>query len=483
MTLADFAAFQSLLERQFGFYLNAEQTESLERGVGSRLQALRLGRIEHYLRYLECADDGHEARRLAALLANGETHFLRVPEHFAVLRQHLLPTLLQRRPRSIRIWSAACATGEEAYSIAMAVRELVPTPADTKFEILGTDLSESALETARAGYYASRSLRGLDEERLARYFDAEGSGYRVKPELRCMVRFAYLNLMGHPLPFASENWDVIFCRNVLLYFREAQACKVVSELEKVLADDGYLLSAPSESMRNLSARLRVEQMGGVFIYRKGRMETLLANLRLPRLMPGRRPVASREAVAAEPAAASGWQQDYSRGMAALAAGDLGPEMLAEIQALWAKHPGRAQAGLLLTRAYLATGQAEQAQAAAGELCERNPLLAAAHFVLGLALVQQGLPSESVEHYRRAIYLDADFFPAHYHLARAYRAVGNYRRARVAYRNALAVLERVPYPSWEEYAEKYSYEEWAFTCRQSLQAVEALLTRRVAGLPA
>ena len=486
MTPAEFATFQSLVERRFGLFLNPEQGQALEEALQARMQALRLDCPRHYLRYLDCAGDEREARRLVSLLANTETHFLRVPEHFEVLRMHLIPALVRRGRRVIRIWSAACSTGQELYSIAMVAREYtLACPGAVEFDLLGTDLSDANLQTARAGYYSARCLRGLDGARIERYLVREGEGYRVKPELRAMVHFCYMNLMDHPLPFPSDQkWDIVFCRNVLLYFREAQACKVVAELEKVLASDGYLLAAPSESMRNLSSRLRVQQVGGVFIHGKAKTwgEGMLPNLRLPRLLAARR-LPEAPPAPARPAAEPTGQQDYARCAALVAAGALEGQGLEEIERCCDQEPQQPQWALLLARACLSSGEAERAQRLCETLVEAHPVLAAAHFVLGLALAHRGPVRLSIEHYHRALYLDEDFFPAHYHLARAYRAVGDYRRARNAYRHALAVLERVPYASWQEHAEQFSYEEWVFACRQSLDAVECSLSREVAGLPA
>ncbi len=476
MMLSDFASFQSLLERRFGLYLGPEQEDSLTAAIRRRQHELRLESARHYLRYLECGDDGRELRRLVAAVANNETYFLRVPEHFDALRRQIIPALVRAGRRTIRIWSAACSTGEEVYSLAMAVRELLPNP-DVEFDILGSDISDSALSTARRGFYAPRSLRGLDEPRLARYFNREAGGYQVRPELRSMVRFTYLNLMDHPLPFPPGMiWDVILCRNVLLYFREAQARKVVAELEKVLADDGYLLSAPSESMRDLSPHLVVEHLGETFVHRKGRPDARLPGLRLGRLLPHR-------PAALPPAAPSAWDTAHAAAASLVKNGDLTPATLAQVEQLCDDYPQQPEAALLFARACLAAGDADRALRIAEMLTENQPLVAAGHFLRGAALAYTGQARAGIEHYQRAIYLDPDFFPAHYHLARCYRSLGDYRRARTAYRSALAVLERVPYQSWQEYAEQYSYEEWAFTCRQSLDAVEAAFNRQVAGLPA
>lgn len=486
MNVADYLAFRELLETRFGLHVGEDQAEALRSAVLARAAALHLATPEHYRRYLECADEGQEVRRLASLLANGETHFMRVPEHFAVLREHIIPSFLAAGRRSIRIWSAGCATGEEAYSLAMTVREAAREHGAIRADILGSDLCERSLQVARQGVYGPRSLRGLNADLLARYFTAEPEGQRVRPELAGMVRFGYLNLMDHPLPFPETlRWDVIFCRNVLLYFRDTQARRVAGELERTMADDGYLFFAPSESMRNLETGLTMEQLGGVLVHRKGAVTALLAGLRArgwgrPRGRPAR-----PAALPAQPAPvppAPDWDEDYAAAAGALHAGRLSPELVSEIERLAGRYPERAEAALLLARAYLGLGQADRAQKVAEVLVEGHPLLPAAHFLLGLALSRQGMVRAAIERLSRALYLDRGFFPAHYHLARCYRACGEYRRARVAYRNALAALERVPMEHWHDFGEGYSIQEWQHACRQSLQAVESTLTRLVAGLP-
>jgi chemotaxis protein methyltransferase CheR len=188
------------------------------------------------------------AMKVVEAMATHETSFFRDMHPFDVLRDVVLPELIEARApqRSLRIWSAAASTGQEAYSIAITLREHFAELANWNVSILATDLSSAVLERAREGRYSQIEVnRGLPAPMLLRYFDRDGAGWRARPEIRQMVEFRALNLV-RPWPVLGRV-DLIFLRNVLIYFDVPTKCAVLANVRKVMATDGYLFLGSAET--------------------------------------------------------------------------------------------------------------------------------------------------------------------------------------------------------------------------------------------
>lgn len=191
----------------------------------------------------------------ARFLTIGETYFLREPRALGLVCDQARALLARGAPRPLRVWSAGCCTGEEPYSIALALRRDVPRLPPDKVDILATDLNDAFLDVARAGIYRRWSFRRTDPADLAAFFRPLGDGrFEVDASLRAQVRFAHLNLASAVYPSAATGTlaqDVIFCRNVLMYFAPAQAARVVARLRGCLVDGGWLVVNASEASTRL----------------------------------------------------------------------------------------------------------------------------------------------------------------------------------------------------------------------------------------
>jgi chemotaxis protein methyltransferase CheR len=181
-------------------------------------------------------------------MTTNETSFFRDVHPFELLRTEVVPDLLTKRAatRRLHIWSAAASTGQEAYTIAMTLRENFPQLVGWNVSILGTDLSREVLEKAREGRYAQIEVnRGLPAPMLVRYFDRAGPAWRVKPDLRALVEFKQLNLMGQwPV---MPSMDIVFLRNVLIYFDADTKRDILTRVQRVVAPDGYLFLGAAET--------------------------------------------------------------------------------------------------------------------------------------------------------------------------------------------------------------------------------------------
>ena len=207
-------------------------------------------------------------------LLTQETSFFRYPAVFDALAKKILPQLQEKKfwdnPRTLRIWSAACSTGEEPYSIAIAVADALPFADAWRIEILATDISRRALQHAERGVYSGRSLDNLTPQQLENYFTKTRHGYVVKPRIRRMVTFAPMNLTQ---AVYVGRMDCIFCMNVLMYFSEERRNAVLQRFSECLEPGGYFLLGHAESLNNSSVRLESLVLGDCRIYRKPTKES------------------------------------------------------------------------------------------------------------------------------------------------------------------------------------------------------------------
>jgi chemotaxis protein methyltransferase CheR len=270
------AEASALIAGRLGLDFPPGRQADLERGLLRACKTSPASTPAAYLAWLATMPDSSpEWRRLAGQLTVGETYFFRDRAAFEALERHvLLPMIDARRAEGIarlRIWSAACATGEEPYSLAILLDRLLPDAADWTLTILATDINGEALETARHGCYRQWSFRETSEPIRDRYFRRRGDTFEVDARIRRMVTFAPLNLAEDGYPAVVTNtraMDLILCRNVLMYFtREAQRA-VAGRLQRALVPGGWLLVSPAEASAELFSPLAPLHLPGAIFYRK-----------------------------------------------------------------------------------------------------------------------------------------------------------------------------------------------------------------------
>jgi chemotaxis protein methyltransferase CheR len=260
ITRDDMEKIAGLVYANSGIALRPELKEAM---VVARLQRrLRNCGFETFTDYLEHVEgdqSGGELRLLVDALTTNHTGFMREPQHFEYLASVVVPPLLaSSAARPILAWSAACATGEEPYTMAVTLLECIPAAQHDRIRILASDLATHALDTARAGVYPIDRVSEVPQELLRRYFErgmGEQSGLaRVKRPVRTLVDFRRLNLMA--IESLGHTFDFIFCRNVMFYFDRPARQRVVTMLERHLVPGGYLFVSHSESLSEVQHDLR-----------------------------------------------------------------------------------------------------------------------------------------------------------------------------------------------------------------------------------
>jgi chemotaxis protein methyltransferase CheR len=396
-----------------------------------------------------------------------ETHFFRNPPQIRALRQHVLPELMRQAAgrRTLRIWSAGCSTGEEPYTIAMLVRELIPANAGWDVQIIATDISTRALTAAKAGKYRERSFVMTDPIDRQRFFvlDAESRAYVVRPEVRDLVEFRHHNLVADAPPFEPGEADLVLCRNVTIYFDRDTTKRLMMRMHTTLRDGGYLFLGHAETLWQISTDFSLVSLGDAFLYRRqpddGERRQVLPDRRTedelrPTKADRRRGPSDRRRLAIP--------RRRSESL---------PTIDTPVPQPLPPTPDRDP--LVAVRSAVADGRYDEAADLAGEVVQATPLRAEAYYLHGLALGNLGRDTDALVVLRKAVYLDPDDGFAHFLLAGALERLGEHVAASRSYRAAAATLGERPADAVAPELGGRSVAELASVCEQLAARAETL----------
>lgn len=421
-----------IIERTGHFYYQDKDDLLWER-VRKRMRATGRGDSTQYLALLDDKLSGStEWTRLEAEITIGETFFFRYAEQFAALRDTILPEIIERKAgeRRLRIWSAGCATGAESYSLAILVNELLgPQIEGWRTTIVGTDINESFLEVARQARFGKWALRSMPSGDRDRYFlPGKGEQWQLRPEFRSLVRFErhnLLSLLDGTSPLEFSDFDLILCRNVLIYFHPDTVTQVVGALRDCLSDKGWMLLGHAEPSPVFASMMQALSLPGTVAYRQGEVETTpapkaepaepwtpllpLPAKQAPKAKHAPPPVAPRPAPA-QPAPSPASEPDT---------------LLDQVRDL---------ANL---------GDFRTAHALCGRALAAHPLNPALHLYQGLIAQALNRHDEAEKSFLKGIYLDKSFAMAHYHLGLLLLAQGRPSPGRRSLANAARIATGLP----------------------------------------
>ena len=395
-----------------------------------RLRELGLPSVDAYADLLAAggAPGRHERELLMEHFSTGETYFFRDQGLFGLLAVRILPEIVARRSaqRSLRLWSAGCASGEEAYTLAMLIDEMSPALAGWDVRILGTDINGDAIARASGGTYGQWSFRVLDEARTARYFRKCGREWQIDERLRAMVDFERSDLLLDEAGGGGADaggFDLILCRNVFIYLTPPAVTHIAGKLVAALSDGGYFVPGHGELLGCVPSGLEALTWPDATLYRRpGTASTVRPAPAVPASAPS---VPPRTAPAATSAAG---QPPRQRGSAPRP--DAGPEA--------APDEVLAQAWRDADR-----GAAQAARAACERVIAVSPLDPRPYFLLAQLAEERGAIDEARTLLRKVLYLDPGFVVAHLELADLCVRTGDARRARQMRAQALRELEKMP----------------------------------------
>jgi chemotaxis protein methyltransferase CheR len=270
ITEEEFLLIRGLIYDYCGILLPESMKYLVERRLKPRLDAHGLTNFRDYYRLIKYGrDQQNEFDEIVERITTNESYFFREAYQLNAFTEEILPLITAgRNPNDrIRIWSAGCASGEEPYTIAMLVREAT-TARGYDFDIFGNDISKKVLRLARAGVYRENAFRQTDRQHRERYFRQEGDGWRVTDDIRNSVTFGHVNLMDDSSMVLIANVDVVFCRNVLIYFSAESRIRLIDAFYRKLRPGGFLLLGHSESLINSSTKFELVALKNDIVYRR-----------------------------------------------------------------------------------------------------------------------------------------------------------------------------------------------------------------------
>lgn len=255
----EFQALSTFIYNEYGIKMPPVKKVMLQSRLQKRLRQLNIPTFKEYCKYVFSSAGTEEVIHMMDVVSTNKTDFFREPIHFDFLREVILPEHIAKGKKHIKIWSAGSSSGEEAYSIGITINEFAETKSYIDFQITGTDISTIVLKTASEAIYKESRLEGMPLALKRKYFlkskDAEKQLVKVVPKIRAKIKFGRLNLMDTTFPI-YDTFDVVFCRNTLIYFDRETQEKVITKLCNHLMPSGYFFLGHSESITNMNVPLK-----------------------------------------------------------------------------------------------------------------------------------------------------------------------------------------------------------------------------------
>ncbi|WP_298435970.1 protein-glutamate O-methyltransferase CheR [Geobacter sp.] len=268
----EFRLIRDLIYSHCGLFFDTDAAYLLEKRLGKRLELHHLSGFRDYYHFLKYnRNKDQELADIMDILTTNETYFFREAFQLKAFTDEIIPEIreakLKSGDRSLRIWSAGCSSGEEPYTIAMLLLEMGGF-AGWNVEIIGTDISQRVIQQARKGLYGKSSFRVTDETYIRRYFNEQDGMHRVNDKVRELVTINHLNLLDSNRISLLGRMDVIFCRNVIIYFDQCARRTVIESFHRTLRDGGFLLLGHSESLMNISTAFTLRHLKSDMVYQK-----------------------------------------------------------------------------------------------------------------------------------------------------------------------------------------------------------------------
>lgn len=446
----------AILAAEMGLSFSENRLGDLERGIRAACPSLGFDEPDDcFQRLIRSELSREQIELLASELTIGETYFFREPLSFEALEREVLPSLIEQRRKTTRIlrfWSAGCSSGEEAYSISILLQRLIPDWRDWNITVLATDINPNVLRKAERGIYRPWSFRRNGPELRERYFrSVDGNSWEIRPQVRELVRFAYLNLADpESYPSMATNTsaiDVIFCRNVLMYFSAEGIRQVGSRLGEALMEGGWLILSPSEASRQYFPTLQPVNFPGAIFFRK--MRGWRSHHERPFLpdegetvLPEKRaepPAGEALFVAAAPSEPGGADQDLS----AAAGEKFRQGDFADSAGLLQRHlqqrPGDREALFLLIRSLANAGRLPEALDRCASALAADRLDVSLHYLQAGIQQEMGDLAGAARTLRGVLFLEPDFAMAHFSLGNLLHGMGRSREAQRHLRRADRLL--------------------------------------------
>jgi len=470
--------FKDIVNQRCGLYFKDYDLMNLQQAISLRVDALKIDSPAAYYNFLRFSGKKEEEfRELLNLLTVNHTYFFRNESQFKVLKEKILPEIIQRKLNLkqgkplLRIWSAGCSTGEEPYTIAMIIQEVIADIAVWDIQIMATDASTKVLDQAAKGIYGSSSMLLMPDDYRNKYFEViqinKQEKYKIHDNLKQMVKFSFLNLIDEQYPW---DCDIIFCRNVVIYFENETRIKIMHRMQESLNDQGYILIGHAESLQFLSRQFKMYDWQEAIYYRKLESE-----------------IKPKAGISQELSTEKYIEEIARAQVTAVAPNKKIEDLLVEIvKSVHLKHyeyaldliaqahklDSQAQDPYYLAAEVLANqGKIKEAKGELKSALKINPLFAPAHYLFGTIYIEEGRVEEACEFLKKTLYLDSNFVLANFALANIYKNEGKYNDAIREYRNSLNILLKANSSDIIAYSGGFNVSALAGICKSNIERLK------------
>lgn len=456
--IGDIKPFLELIEKRYGLVFREDRTPHIQEMIRQSMAACQVTGGADYLALIQSREE--RFLDLIDLLTVNETYFFRESAHFDIAARHIVAQPLQVGPDKpfFRLLSAGCSSGEEAYSLAMTLMELPGAGIQWDFSVLGIDVDLTTIERARAGYYGSYSFRGCSDEQRNQFFLPTGDGkFRVKQAVREKVDFAVVNLCADTYPECMSNMDIVFYRNVSIYFSTYWQQELFRRLANLLKESGLLFVSSTEMLNYHAPAMQLRNTGAYFYYQKqsdvtaaGRIASVTPVKRKPAAAIARKdlrsiadthlakqqpvPVRNPGPPALQPARVWSFEEALQ-----LAQAKKYPEALLYLDGLIATRPAHSQAYNLKANILLNQQQAGLAKELCTKVLTWDAFSLEAYLLLGMAARSEGQVNEALIRFKEAVYLQPNCWLAHFHMAELFQQRKEMGLARREYEITINIL--------------------------------------------
>ncbi|MCX5700512.1 MAG: hypothetical protein NTZ63_03115 [Candidatus Omnitrophica bacterium] len=483
-------SFKNIIKDRTGLYFKDYTLKDLESAILQRMIARKLDSPLSYYNVLSLSEDKEEEfRELLNILTVNHTYFFRNEPQFKILKDRLLPEIINSKLLNcakdkkpvLRIWSAGCSTGEEPYTIAMLVSEYIADPENWDIEILATDASQVVLSKARKGIYSENSIKHIPTEYLERYFTLQQSGkdtqYAISSRIKNLVEFAFFNLMDEDYPM---GFDIIFCRNVVIYFETETTIKVMHKFYNSLNDLGYFFIGYSETLQFIQSKFKMfiqdeavyyrKQGEGVFpvatVVKKDResVDEFLEEI------SRKQAIADLEAELKKTPASKKLEEVMAEAIKAIHLKDYD----AALQFAEEAHSIDKRAldpYYISAEIHLSRGRLKEAKDKLAQALKINPMFAAAYYLLGCIYLEEEDVAGAKENFKKSMYIDKEFLLAHFYIAQAFKNEGRVDEAIREYRNTSKLLSSIDSQDIIPYSGGFNAATLMGVCRDNIERLK------------
>lgn len=470
--------FRTLIRERCGVTFKNDALHLLDASVNKRISACGCRDREEYLKTVSA--DEEELHRLIDLVTINETYFMREAQHFGILCDTVMPELLARKSGKIRILSAGCSTGEEAYSILISLIEKYGMGIRSRVEIYGVDIDRNVVKTAKEGIYGNNSFRSEDQA-LMKYFErGKDRRYELAQTIRAGVDFQVCNLLLQPYPEKLQKMDIIFYRNVSIYFDRDIQRAIFQNLSDILSPEGYIFLSSTETYYHNVGILSLKEYDKVFLYKKG-VEMGFDDRRKYKTQPLPVQAAAPKAAVAPPvvppaivekrkdlraafdeALADAMQKKYE-------------SSVAKVDELLKLDPDFLKAYALKASLLVNQQDMDGAREVCRQILDRDEWNLEAHLLLGIVAKIKEENDEALKMFKGALYIQAQCWLAHYYLADIYFSRQDVPGAHREYGSALKLLETrgVEDHGLTYFPLSFPVEQLIHLCRHNIDKIRAM----------